>query len=274
MARPDARAIAIDWSGRAGPDQKRVIWLAEASAGRLTRLENGRTRAELTDFLLDELDRDGNLVVGLDFAFSLPAWYLEKRDLTPRALWKALADESLTPKMTQLGLAKWIGEPEPPFWRTSDAYRLLQPDQRFRRTEEESRRFGSQPKSVFQLVGGGQVGPGSLFGMQALHRLAAGGYRIWPFDPPSLPMVVEIFPRVLTGAVTKSSRDARETYLVRLSVTAEQRELIEASEDAFDAAVSALVMTEHIDELLELETEPDYTLEGKIWLLAMEGAEA
>jgi hypothetical protein len=78
-------------------------------------------------------------------------------------------------------------------------------------------------------------------------------------------MVVEVFPRVLTGPVTKSSRDAREAYLERLSVTAEQRGLIAGSEDAFDAAVSALVMAEHIDELLELETEPDYALEGKIW---------
>lgn len=266
MARPETRVIAIDWSGRTGPDQKRVIWLAEASAGRLTRLENGRTRAELTDFLLEELARDGNLIVGLDFAFSLPAWYLERRHLTPRALWKALAEESLTPKMTQLGLAKWLRDPEPPFWRTSDAYRLLEPHQRFRRTDDDSRRLGSQPKSVFQLVGGGQVGPGSLFGMHALHQLAMGGYRIWPFDPPAIPMVVEIFPRILTGAVTKSSRDARESYVERLSVSPEHRDLIAASEDALDASVSALVMAEWVHELVALEPEPDYALEGKIWV--------
>jgi hypothetical protein len=59
MTQSEPRAIAIDWSGRTGPDQKRVIWLAEASAGRLTRLENGRTRAELTDVLLEELELNG-----------------------------------------------------------------------------------------------------------------------------------------------------------------------------------------------------------------------
>jgi hypothetical protein len=64
----------------------------------------------------------------------------------------------------------------------------------FRRTEREVRVPGTQPKSVFQLVGAGQVGRGSLYGMQALHRLTGAGFRIWPFDPPALPLAVEIYP--------------------------------------------------------------------------------
>ena len=77
---------------------------------------------------------------------------------------------------------------------------------------------GSQPKSVFQLVGGGQVGRGSLYGMQALHRLAAAGFRIWPFDEGGLPLVVEVFPRLLTGLVIKSRQSERERYLSTLGI--------------------------------------------------------
>jgi len=191
--------MAIDWSGRSGPDQRRFLWLAEAVDGELVRLENGRTRAELVELLIAEADRDPNLIVGVDFAFSLPAWYLQERQLTPRQVWALLADEALTPTMRQLGLTRWMNRPELPFWITGEAHAQLPPAQMLRRTEQEVRVPGVQPKSVFQLVGGGQVGRGSLYGMGALHRLADAGLRIWPFDPSGLPLVVEIFPRVLVG---------------------------------------------------------------------------
>ena len=49
--------VAIDWSGRRGPDQRRALWLGAArSEGALVRLE-GRTRAELVDLLIAEADR-------------------------------------------------------------------------------------------------------------------------------------------------------------------------------------------------------------------------
>ena len=97
--RDKPRIVAIDWSGRSGPDQRRALWLAEAIDGELVRLEDGRTRAELIELLMAEADRDPNLIVGIDFAFSLPAWYLQERELTPRQLWALLADEALTPAM-------------------------------------------------------------------------------------------------------------------------------------------------------------------------------
>jgi len=49
--------------------------------------------------LIAEAHRDPNLIVGFDFAFSLPAWYLQERQLTPRQLWALVADEALTPTM-------------------------------------------------------------------------------------------------------------------------------------------------------------------------------
>jgi hypothetical protein len=259
------RVIAVDWSGRSGPDQRRALWLAEAVDGELVRLEGGRTRTELIDLLIAEAGRDPNLVAGFDFAFSLPAWYLQERQLTPRQLWALLAAEALTPLMRRVGLARWLNSPEPPFWTTGAAHAQLRPEQAFRRTERDVRVAGVQPKSVFQLVGAGQVGRGSLYGMQALHRLAGVGFRIWPFDPPGLPLVVEIFPRILTGPVRKNSQAERKRYLQAVRMGPELRRVAAAGEDAFDAAVSAMVMAAGVQELPALPDKPGYLLEGKIW---------
>jgi hypothetical protein len=261
----NARVMAIDWSGRRGADHRRALWLAEVIGDELVRLEGGRTRVELIDLLIAEADRDANVIIGFDFAFSLPAWYLQERQFAPRQLWALLADEALTPAMRHLGLARWMNNPELPFWTTSQAHARLRPEQMFRRTELDVRVPGTQPKSVFQLVGAGQVGRGSLYGMQALHRLTGAGFRIWPFDPPALPLVVEIFPRVLTGPVRKNSAIERERYLGTVSMHPNLRRLAAASEDAFDAAISAVVMAARVEELSALPDERDYMLEGKIW---------
>jgi hypothetical protein len=261
----DPRVIAIDWSGRSGADQGQAIWLAEAIGGDLVRLEGGRTRPELIELLIAEADRDPNLIVGFDFAFSVPSWYLQERQLIPRQLWELLADEALTPAMRRFGLARWMNGPDLPFWTTGEARARLRPEQMFRRTENDMRLPGIQPKSVFQLVGAGQVGRGSLYGMQALHRLTGAGFHIWPFDPPALPLVAEIFPRVLTGPVRKSSQSERERYLEAIPVPPYLRRRAAASEDAFDAAVSAVVMAARVEELTALSDEPGYEIEGKIW---------
>jgi hypothetical protein len=259
------RIFAIDWSGRSGADQRRMLWIAEAVNRELIRLESGRTREETVELLIAEADRNSHLIVGFDFAFSLPEWYLRDRALTPRVLWAMVANEALTPRMRSLGLARWLNSPEPPFWTTTQAHALLTADQEFRRTEMHARAAGSQPKSVFQLMGAGQVGRGSLYGMQALHRLAAAGFRIWPFDEAGLPLVVEVFPRLLTGAVTKSRRSERERYLSTLRIPNEVRRRAAASDDAFDAAVSGLVMSASVGDLLALQNKPDDLIEGRIW---------
>ncbi|HEU4900342.1 MAG TPA: hypothetical protein VFX88_22670 [Actinomycetota bacterium] len=259
------RVMALDWSGRSGPDQRRFLWLAEAVDSELVRLEGGRTRAALVELLIAEAARNPNLIVGVDFAFSLPAWYLQQRQLTPRQLWALLADEALTPAMREVGLTRWMNRPELPFWVTGEAHARLAPGQMFRRTEQEVRVPGVQPKSVFQLVGAGQVGRGSLYGMAALHRLTGAGFRIWPFDPMALPLVVEIYPRVLTGPVRKNRPSERERYLGRVPMRPDLGRLAAASEDAFDAAVSAAVMAARVEELRTLPDASGYELEGKIW---------
>ena len=74
--------------------------MAEAANRELVRLEQGKTREETVKLLIAEADRNSDLIVGFDFAFSLPEWYLRDRALTPRALWAMVANEALTPRMS------------------------------------------------------------------------------------------------------------------------------------------------------------------------------
>jgi len=112
------------------------------------------------------------------------------------------------------------------------------------------------------------VGTGSIRGMAALSRLSEAGFSIWPFDVPTFPLVIEIYPRLLTGRVNKSSADSRRAYLDRWpDIPDRYRDAAATSEDAFDAVVSAMVMAGSISELgnLQQSSDPAELLEGRIW---------
>jgi hypothetical protein len=72
-------------------------------------------------------------------------------------------------------------------------------------------------------------------------------------------------PRLLTGPVRKNSPSERERYLGAVPMRPELGRLAAASEGAFDAAISAVVMAARVDELRALPDAPGYALEGKIW---------
>jgi hypothetical protein len=105
--------------------------------------------------------------------------------------------------------------------------------------------------------------------MPHLRRLQAAGFSIWPFDAASPWIVLEIYPRLLTGPVRKSGRKQRAQYLAEVpwSVSPAFAAAIVESEDAFDAAISALVMGEHLADLGALvpSTDPLTLLEGDVW---------
>ena len=254
------RVIAIDWSGRQGPDQRKTIWLAEAQGRALVRLENGRTRDEVAAHLIDETRRDPRCIVGFDFAFSMPGWFLAERGFdTAPDLWSLAEREA----------ERWLATCEPPFWGRPGKGKPPGIEQ-FRHADRAvPRTAGIVPKPVFQIGGAGAVGTGSLRGMPILARLRAAGFTVWPFDPPGWPRVVEIYPRLLTGAVTKSSAAARLAYLAARpwAIPTNLQEVAAASEDAFDAAISAILMTQHTDDLGELPhaTNPQILREGAIW---------
>jgi hypothetical protein len=251
------QTIAVDWSGRERGAAE-AIWFARVRDGALVELENGMDRGEVTDAVIAAAACEPRTVVGLDFAFAFPAWYSEQRRWsTGRDIWDAMRDEA------EVLLAAC----EPPFWgRAGSRAQRLGPA--LRETETAAR---ATPKSVFQIGGAGAVGTGSLRGMRHLADLADAGFAIWPFDDPAWPLALEIYPRTLTGAVLKSRHRARREYLaLRFADQSEaMRERAAGSEDAFDAAVSALVMARHCDELTDLPVAPPGSrarLEGAIWI--------
>lgn len=253
------RIIAIDWSGAAEKPQSK-IWLAEAADGEIVRLESGRSRDGIAEHLITESHRTPDMIVGLDFAFGLPQWFLEERGLTSGPeLWDMVATHG----------ESWLAECTHPFWGRPGRGKPALPDD-LRKTDREAPAIGGiRPKSVFQIGGAGAVGTGSLRGMPVLKRLRDGGFAIWPFDEARGPVVIEIYPRVLTGAVNKGDPASRDEFLERNYPNLEPWALQKAasSEDAFDAAVSALVMEASIDELSALRVPNDVQLrrEGLIW---------
>jgi hypothetical protein len=254
------RVVAVDWSGRVA-GARRAIWLAEAVDGRVTRLECGRSRDDVVDHLLALAAADHKLAVGLDFSFSLPAWFLHERGCaTADALWAAAAVEG----------DAWLASSAPPFWGRPGRSRPSMPEP-FRATERALPSVGGvRPKSTFQIGGAGSVGTGAVRGFPALARLRAGGFRIWPFhDEPALPVVVEIYPRLCTGPVVKSRVDARRAHC-RAAFSHVDDALVAHAidcEDAFDALAAVVVMDRHARELGALPRldDPVRRVEGEVW---------
>jgi len=248
------RVIAVDWSG-AARDAARRIWLAEAADGRIIDLWNGRTRDDVCAYLIEQAARGADLAVGLDFAFSFPEWWMRACGFEDvEALWAGVDG----------GLGeRWLRECPPPFFGRAGT-RAPALERRYRRTDRQA---GAKP--VFQIGGAGAVGTGSLRGMPVLRRLRAAGFGVWPFPPAAMPLAVEIYPRLLTGPVRKSDARARRAYVdAKYASLAENvRASIASSEDAFDAAVSALVMWDHRADLQGLPPASDgvMLLEGAIW---------
>lgn len=250
--------IAVDWSGAVQPRGK--LWLAQALDGRLVRLDAFASREALAAELVAQCSTRPGTVIGLDFSFSMPAWFVRRLELSSAfELWDRVAEEG----------EGWLRRCDSPFWGRAGTTKPAGLEC-LRRTElDVSSAFAATPKSIFQLAGAGAVGTGSLRGMPYLAKLRNEGFSIWPFDEPRGPLVVEIYPRLLTGPVVKSSAEARSAYLKRHALPADRALVSRAaeSEDAFDAAISALAMERHRGQLRSLaadRTSP-YDIEGRIW---------
>lgn len=208
-------------------------------------------------------------MVGIDFSFALPGWWMRQQGFFEVAsLWRAAGEHG----------ERWLRECRPPFWGRPTRRRPAADDPRrppLRLTEHLAAPVaGLRPKSTFQVGGAGSPGTGSVRGMPMLARLREAGFAIWPFDPPRWPLVLELWPRQLTGPVRKSDPVARHRYLEALARARpgglggpHLSALAESSEDAFDAAVAALALWAGLRSLDDLPTSlpPEADLEGWIW---------
>ena len=216
--------FAIDWSGARRP---RGIWLAAVRDGELVESRAVATREEVIAELAVQTDP---VVAGLDFSFSVPAWFADELGCsTVEQVWARAAVDG----------ERWL-HPTLPFWRNRCDVPV---ERRFRQCEL---RFPTA-KSVFQLVGNGQVGAGSVRGMPLLGELRDAGYAIWPFDAAGPRMALEIYPSAL-----RKLRPDDEWF---------------ESPHERDAVSSAWVLWEHRDEVARLSEarDPVIRLEGDVW---------
>jgi len=110
--------------------------------------------------------------------------------------------------------------------------------------------------------------------MPFLLRLHEAGFRVWPFESAKLtgkrpqPLLVEMYTRLMTGAVAKSNEQARATYLksrrktdpIYAPISRAVMAKALASEDAFDALVSTMEMIRHAQEFANLKATKDEIL--------------
>jgi hypothetical protein len=213
------------------------------------------------------------MVVGLDFCFSFPAWFVrgEMGCADGPAFWE-LVCRGLSEQWLAQGNPDrrfWGKHPKPEEFTGERLHRMLRATDidcklaaRIPEAERAERVRGIGPKSVFQIGGAGSVGTASLRGMPVLLRLREAGFAVWPFDRAGFPMVVEMYTRLNTGPVRKSNATARAAYLLK-----KRKERARGSEDAFDALVSCMAMTARRGEFagLAMPKDPEYRVEGWTW---------
>ena len=288
------RLVAVDWSGDKGPGQRKKIWAGVWTRGKVT-LESGRTREELVDWLIGMARETPRMVVSMDCCFSYPAWFLAEHgcatvfdfwrhvaaghgerwlhnDCADGRFWgrKGVGRDGKTP-------AEFRGDDLPRMMRRTDMENKIEQAREGGDPERAAKMKGIQAKSPFQIGGAGAVGTGSLRAMPWLLKLWENGFRVWPFEDsdPEKPLLVEMYTRLLTGAVKKSNALARKAYLK------ERRKLdalyagisrgviakAEGSEDGFDALVCCIEMVRWQAEFAGLKATRDerFLLEGITW---------
>ena len=296
------RVVAIDWSGRldAAGQRRHIwagVWTAATNKGNFT-LEAGRTREEWIKWLIDTARETPRMVVSIDCCFSFPAWFLAEHGCkTVFDFWRHVAsghgerwlareceevahDERFWGKPHKRP-AQFCGEGLPKSMRITDMDNKITPRLLEGDPERAAKIKGITPKSPFQIGGSGSVGTGSLRAMPFLLALWQAGFRVWPFESSALtakkpqPLLVEMYTRLLTGAVAKSNEAARRAYLATkrksdatyAKLTRSALTKAYASEDAFDALVCAVEMVRHKEEFALLKATRDdvLKLEGITW---------
>lgn len=275
------RILGIDWSGAEKPANQR-IYVAELdpAARRITTLVRAADRRAVERFLdggelepaarwQDQptprrLGTGQGALVGLDFAFSLPAGFAQPGigrnwSWADLARWTASLENTklesairTEPRLRrQFFLGK--GDPAEPLLRTTE--------------RELVDRGRARPTSVLHLVGAQQVGRGAIRGIPMLARLrACRRAAIWPFDPPAGERlgltIVEVFPRLwLMPGMRKQRRADRRAQLGHweregIGFEDSARAACIASPDAIDAAAAAIGLAA-LDRLRPPEELPD-----------------
>ncbi len=136
-----ATTVAIDWSGALNPLGK--IWLALAHDGELAELEPAPTREYAIDWLLGRLEVYPTAIAGIDFAFSMPRWFVESHGVSSAIeFWKVVE---------RCG-ENWLQECEHPFWGKRNSRRPDEDEwELYRQTERDVKKKLSESRTQVRL---------------------------------------------------------------------------------------------------------------------------
>jgi len=232
--------IIVDWSASATPSPDRpsadAIWTAIARDD-LIEPQYHRTRAAaeayLTAVLAGEAAAGRRVLVGFDFPMGYPAGFAARLTGQARAqaVWAWLADrieDDARNRNNRFQVADAINRQfggSGPFWGRPEGLLLaaLHPRKMVdyaalglaeRRAVE---RLVPRAQPVWKLFTTGSVGSQSLMGLPVVHRLAAAGAAVWPFDRADARVVVaEVYPSLLAAAVAADGGAIKDEVQVRL----------------------------------------------------------
>lgn len=220
--------IAVDWSGAKGP---RLPGLQVAccpvgqAAPCLVRPPDQSlwTRTSVWEHIIKAAETSGPVLAAFDMGLGLPfadhnAYFPRMASSPPdvRSLWKVVDNHC---KESADFYASPFCHPPSPFapYFNAPGYRGPLFDIQRCRITEHACRSRTRPSSVFNGVGAGAVGLGSLAGMRLLHHAIKAPSKliiaIWPFDqvsPQTDIVIVEMFPRLyalLAGADPRRWRE-------------------------------------------------------------------
>jgi molybdopterin molybdotransferase len=209
--------IVVDWSARSRPAPARpcrdaLWWCRDGEAPHYER-----TRQALEAELIRSIaSARGRVLLGLDFSFSYPRWFLDALGVDWRGIWSLLtaliadAPEQNNRFAVAAELNRRATGGPAPFWGTPRASALLPVRKpilpagcpELRACEAALR---PRPKSCFQLWGAGSVGSQTLLGIPVLERLRrrfGAELCVWPFEAPNRRIVLaEVYPSCLPKAL-------------------------------------------------------------------------
>lgn len=231
--------VGVDWSGAKAADGAAGTWAATVRNGRVDDLRNG-PRCKIVDYVAS---LPGHVLAGFDFSFSYPAWFVRALGCADvRDLWARVAADG----------EGWLADVPEPFYGKGGKKQSPVVAAWKRCCEAQ---VGAE--SSFCLAGAKQVGTGAIRGMPFLIDLQRAGWSIWPFDPVSDRVVVEVYPAL----AQIPDVDALPPAVLPEPWRARAR----ASRDAMDAVRAALALWQHRRELSTIDRSCLDLLEGAIF---------
>ena len=238
---PFETVAVVDWSAAASSSPQRpskdAIWVGVANAAGVTTTYH-RTRHAAETFLTTLLDAEAaagrRVLLGFDFPMGYPMGFAAHLTGQPRApaVWDWLdrhIRDDPTNANNRFAVADQINalfHAPGPFWGRPDsaAHQHLPPTKAVdyaalglaERRHVESLVPSAQP--VWKLYTTGSVGSQSLMGLPLIHRLSQRpGASVWPFAPPTTPLVLaEVYPSLLSAAVKSDPAPIKDEAQVRL----------------------------------------------------------